>query len=177
MTDRPGIAGDNVELGLARASLIAKSDGLWSVIDAAQYASLILQDPAAGDGGSEIDDFVQAFSALIETWNAADLRNKSPLIATVLARTDALADAGIFVHWGVTHRRVTEEEDCEPALLPVAVVWLDRSDVAHLTIELPESLPLGVDDDQDDDEDGDESDGDGEDGGDDGGEDDGEAGW
>lgn len=142
MTDMSEAA-DCVELGLARTSLVAKSDRLWSVIDAAQYASLILQDPAAGDTGSEIDAFVDAFSALIETWNEAALRNKSPLLAAVLARTDALADAGVFVHWGVTHRRIVDD-DAEPGdeVLPVAVVWLDRSDVPHLTIELPETLPL-----------------------------------
>jgi hypothetical protein len=141
------MAADCVELGLARTSLVAKSDGLWSVIDAAQYASLILQDPAAGDSGTEIDAFVEAFSALIETWNEAELRNKSPLIAAVLARTDALANAGVFVHWGVTHRRIADDDADTPAdpgddILPVAVVWLDRSSAPHLTIELPEHLPL-----------------------------------
>jgi hypothetical protein len=132
----------NVELALARVSLAAKSDGLWSVLEAAQYASLILQDPEAGEPGAAVDAFVEAFSALVETWEAAELRNKQPLIAAVLARTDALADAGVFVHWGVTRRRFADVE-AHTAELPLAVVWLDRSDAPLITIELPESLPIG----------------------------------
>jgi hypothetical protein len=131
----------NVELALARASLAAKSDRLWSVLEAAQYASLILQDPEAGESGAAVDAFVEAFSALVESWEAAELRNKQPLIAAVLARTDALADAGVFVHWGVARRRFADVET--NTVLPLAVVWLDRSDAPLITIELPESLPLG----------------------------------
>jgi hypothetical protein len=131
----------NVELALARVSLAAKSDGLWSVLEAAQYASLILQDPEAGEPGAAVDAFVEAFSALVETWEAAELRNKQPLIAAVLARTDALADKGVFVHWGVTRRRFADVE-AHAAILPLAVVWLDRSDAPLITIELPESLPI-----------------------------------
>ncbi len=136
----------NVDLALAKISLAAKSDGLWSVLEAAQYASLILQDPDAGQPGAAIDAFVDAFSALVETWEAADLRNKQPLIAAVLARTDALADAGVFVHWGVTQRRFADV-GTSTAMLPLAVVWLDRSDAPLITIELPESLPIGDGDD------------------------------
>ncbi|MFO1128414.1 MAG: hypothetical protein U1E66_08320 [Rhodospirillales bacterium] len=131
----------NVELGLAGASLIAKSDRLWSVLEAAQYASLILQDPEAGEPSAAVDAFVDAFSALVETWEATELRNKQPLIAAVLARTDALAAAGVFVHWGVTERRFADAE-AQTAALPLAVVWLDRSDAPLITIELPENLPL-----------------------------------
>ncbi|MFO1153302.1 MAG: hypothetical protein U1E42_06510 [Rhodospirillales bacterium] len=134
----------NVELALARASLAAKSDRLWSVLEAAQYASLILQDPEAGDPGADVDAFVKAFSALVETWEEAELRNKQPLIAAVLARTDALADAGVFVHWGVTERRFADVQT-HTALLPLAVVWLDRSDAPLMTIELPENLPMDQD--------------------------------
>lgn len=159
---------DTIDLALARPSLLAKSDGLWSVLDAAQYASLILQDPSAGDRGGAIEAFVEAFSALIETWNEAELRNKGPLIAAVLARTDALAEAGVFVHWGVTRRRFvtaagpggplrvrldadgkdTAAEEADD-VLPVAVVWLDLNGAAHLTIDLPETLPMTEGDDPD----------------------------
>lgn len=72
---------------------------------------------------------------------ATELRNKQPLIAAVLARTDALAAAGVFVHWGVTERRFADAE-AQTAALPLAVVWLDRSDAPLITIELPENLPL-----------------------------------
>ena len=102
--------------------------------------------PGRGQPGAAIDAFVDAFSALVETWEAADLRNKQPLIAAVLARTDALADAGVFVHSGITQRRFADV-GTSTGMLPLAVVWLDRSDAPLITIELPESLPIGDGDD------------------------------
>lgn len=140
---------DTVSLQLARPSLEERRDDLWSTLDAAQYAVLMVHEQPASPGEeAALDTFEAVFSALVRGWEETSLGNKGSLIDAVATKVVALADFGLYVHWGVIHRALGRDSRAG-ARLPVTVLSIDRLPQAAVTISLPATIFADADADDD----------------------------
>lgn len=143
---------DTVSLQLARPCLEERSDDLWSTLDAAQYAVLMVHEQPASPGEeAALDTFEAVFSALVRGWEETSLGNKGSLIDAVATKVVALADFGLYVHWGVVHRPLRPHSQAG-VNLPVTVLSIDRLPQTAVTISLPSTIFAEADAEPDDDE-------------------------
>jgi hypothetical protein len=131
---------NTVSLQLARPSLEERRDDLWSTLDAAQYAVLMVHEQPASPGEeAALDTFEAVFSALVRGWEETSLGNKGSLIDAVATKVVALADFGLYVHWGVARRPLGARGQTGVSL-PVTILSIDRLPQMAVTISLPPTI-------------------------------------
>jgi hypothetical protein len=114
---------------------------LWPAIEAAQYARLINQEPAAHAAEEEaITRFVEAFIACAETWDDLQAERRAGALAGLSAQLDALQRCGLFVHWAAIDAGIAESG--RRVTMPLAVVTISRTSLPEARVRLPDELEV-----------------------------------
>lgn len=124
---------------------------LWTAIEAAQFARIILCEEPRTDAERDVQAaFVDTLTRHVEDWEeTAPLAQATALEGIGRCLVD-LERVGFRVHWCVTERMMPDDDEAdepdepdEPHRpMPLAVVIVDRTDDAELTVELPLDLDM-----------------------------------
>jgi hypothetical protein len=115
----------------------ARGVDLWSLIESAQYARIILHEqPADQTEAQAIGSFTETFSAIVESWSELALRNAAPMLRDLDARLDDLARRGLFVHGGSIERSV-RNPNMTPTALPIAIICIGHDESDRVSVDLP----------------------------------------
>jgi hypothetical protein len=129
---------ERVELHLAACGL-----DLWSLIESAQYARIVLHEPPADQGEARaITDFVETLSGVIEAWSEIGQSNTALMLRNLDTRLADLAGGGLFVHGGCTERSVATKR------LPLAVIRIGHIRNKCVTVAIPAELEIALPEDE-----------------------------
>jgi hypothetical protein len=127
---------ERVELHLAACGL-----DLWSLIESAQYARMILYEPPADqEEARAIADFVEVLSEVIEVWSEIGQSNAAHMLRNFDTRLADLANHGLFVHGGCTERSFATER------LALAVIRIGHIRNERVTVAIPAELEVALPD-------------------------------
>lgn len=133
----PESAHDTVELSLA-----LKGTELWPAIEAAQFGRVIVHDEPSGEGETRaLDDFVEAFSSVTESWEDTPIENRSAFLEILGNRVKALEGLGWFVHWGCIERGLAAPGS-DDVQITLAIISVDRLRFPTVTVALPGELDI-----------------------------------
>lgn len=136
-------AGEPVELHRAASGI-----DLWSLIESAQYARIVLHEPPTDESEALlIADFVESFSELIEAWGEIAQSNAALRLRELDAGLDELAGAGLFLHGGCLERSVQIERTATTPL-PLAIIHIGRNPSERVTVDIPAELNAALPDDE-----------------------------
>jgi hypothetical protein len=136
-------ADERVELRRVACSL-----DLWSLIESAQYARIVLNDPPADQGEAlAMASFMESLSAVIETWSEIAQSNAAPMLQDLDARLADLARGGLFVHGGCVERSVQIEQTIATPL-PLAVIRIDHDGSEWVAVDIPAELDVALPEDE-----------------------------
>jgi hypothetical protein len=119
---------------------------LWSSIEAAQYARAVLHQPATDPAEARvIDEFIAAFSSIIEGWDEVAQRNAATVLQALDVQLGALGRHGLFVHWACIERDLGCTGGSSLSM-PMAVIRIGREPDGQLDVELPGEVILAQED-------------------------------
>jgi hypothetical protein len=125
---------ERVELHLAACGL-----DLWSLIESAQYARIVLHEPPNDRAEARaIADFVETLSGLIEAWSEIGQSNAAPMLKHFDTRLADLAADGLFVHGGCIERSVATKR------LPLAIIRIGHTRSRSVTVAIPAELEIAL---------------------------------
>jgi hypothetical protein len=121
---------------------------LWSLIECAQYARIVLYDHPASEGEALLlSDFVEILSVVIETWSEVAQSNAQPILRELDAGLASLAHGGLFVHGGCVERTVQIERTATTQL-PLAIIHIGHDPTPSLTVAIPAELNVAMPEDE-----------------------------
>lgn len=124
--------------------LVSTATELWSAIEVAQYAHLLVHDePQADRDARALRAFVDAFNEWIERWDETAFQNKAPVLQAIDGHLKALAALGFFVHWGCAERVLASSEG-EGSTVPVAIVTIDRNRSLITRVGVPTTMDVSL---------------------------------
>ena len=136
-------ADERVELHRAAYGL-----DLWSLIECAQYARIVLNDPPADQGEAlAMADFIEVLSTVIETWSDIAQSNAAPMLQDLDARLADLARSGLFVHWVCLERSV-KIAPMAATPLPLAIVRIGHNRSDCVVVDIPAELEITAPEDE-----------------------------
>ena len=137
-------AGERVELHRAASGL-----DLWSLIESAQYARIVLYNRPGSEGEALLmADFVGILSGVIETWSEIAQSNAAPMLQELDAGLANLAHGGLFLHGGCVERSVQIERSATTQL-PLAIIHIGHDPTESLTVDIPAELNVAMPEDED----------------------------
>ena len=121
----------------------ALGQDLWIAIEAAQFARVILCEEPRTDAERDVQTaFVDMLTRHVEDWEQTPPTAQATALESVGRKLEDLDRVGFRVHWAVTERFV-DDEDAPDETMPMAVLIVDRTDAAELTVDLPLDLDMG----------------------------------
>jgi hypothetical protein len=128
---------DAVELRLA-----LKGTELWPAVEAAQFGRLVIHDEPGDKGEARaLQDFVEAFSTVTESWERTPIENRGAFLEILGGHVKTLEGLGLFVHWGCIER-ILSVPGHDPTPCTLAIIGVDRVGLPTVTVALPEELDL-----------------------------------
>jgi hypothetical protein len=125
---------ERVELHLAACGL-----DLWSLIESAQYARIVLHESPIDEGEAQaMADFVETLSGVIEAWSEIGQNNAAPMLKHFDTRLADLACGGLFVHGGCVERSVATKR------LPLAIIRIGHTRDKRVTVAIPTELEIAL---------------------------------
>jgi hypothetical protein len=135
--------GERVELHRAASGV-----DLWSLIESAQYARIVLHElPADRAEALLIADFVDSLSVVIEAWSEIAQSNAAPMLRELDAGLAELARAGLFLHGLCVERSVQIERDATTQL-PLAIIHIGHNPDERVTVDIPTELNVALPEDE-----------------------------
>jgi len=130
-------ARETVELRLA-----LKGTELWPAVEAAQFGRVIIHDePGNEDETRALHDFVEAFSAVTESWERTPIENRGAFLGILGDHVKTLEGLGLFIHWGCIERRLAAPGS-DGVRVTLAIISVDRLRLSTVTVALPEALDV-----------------------------------
>ena len=130
-------ARDTVELRLA-----LKGTELWPAVEAAQFARVVVHDEPVNEVETRaVHDFVEAFSAVTESWERTPIENRGAFLEILGDHVKTLDGLGLFVHWGCVERRLAAPGS-DGVRVTLAIISVDRLRLSTVTVALPEALDV-----------------------------------
>jgi hypothetical protein len=134
------LARDAVELRRA-----LKGTDLWPAVEAAQFGRVVIHDePGNEDETRALQDFVEAFSGVTESWERTPIENRGAFLEVLGGHVKTLEGLGLFVHWGCIERRLATPGS-DGAQITLAIISVDRLSLSTMTVALPEALDVSQD--------------------------------
>jgi len=130
-------ARDAVELRRAR-----KGTELWPAVEAAQFGRVVIHDEPRNEGETRaLQDFVEAFSTVTESWERTPIENRGAFLEILGGHVKTLEGLGLFVHWGCIERRLAAPGS-DGIQITLAIISIDRLRLSTMTVALPEALDV-----------------------------------
>lgn len=139
----PSGDGDDGMYEVVYLERLARPTDLWPAVESAQFARIIIYEAVTSDDDERaIEEFVDAFAALVDAWEANHGRNRAFMFDGVSEHLRELERKGLFVHLGSIERSLGQAVAGEATVVPVAVIRIGRSSLASTTTRLPCELAL-----------------------------------
>ena len=136
-------AGERVELHRAASGV-----DLWSLIESAQYARIVLHDLPADEAEALLmADFVDSLSGVIEAWGEIAQSNAALTLRELDSGLAELARGGLFLHGGCLERSVQIERTATTPL-PLAIIHIGHNPTERVTVDIPAELNVALPEDE-----------------------------